>query len=63
MFSLAGSWYNLPVTDPVRLNALASHAPGSYPEECAETLLTVSLSEPFARDGFCYKLVAAIIAP
>jgi len=25
-------------------------------------LLTISLSEPFERDGFCYKLVAAVIA-
>ena len=63
VFHLAEAWYNLPVTDPVWLKALASHAPGSYSEVCADILLTVSLSEPFARDGFCYKLVAAVIAP
>ena len=63
VFHLAGAWYNLPVTDPLHLNSLASRPVGSYPEDSAETLLTVSLSEPFARDGFCYKLVAAVIAP
>ena len=63
IFSLAGARYNLPVTDPVRLKVMASRPPGSYPEECAETLLTVSLGESFARDGFCYKLVAAVITP
>ena len=62
VFCLAGAWYNLPLTDPVRLQSLVSYPLGCYPEDQAETLLTVSLSEPFARDGFCYKLVAAVIA-
>ncbi len=62
VFSLAGARYDLPVTDPVRLQSLASRALGSYPDEDAETLLTVSLGEPFGRDGYCYKLVAAVIA-
>ena len=61
-FSLAGVHYSLPLTDPARLKALASCPLGSYPDENAETLLTISLSEPFDRDGFCYKLVAAVIA-
>ena len=62
VFCLGGAGYNLPVTDPVRLKSLASCPVGCYPEYGTQTLLTVSLSEPFARDGFCYKLVAAVLA-
>lgn len=61
-FCLGGVRYNLPLTDPLWLKRLADKPLGCYPEENAGTLLTISLSEPFARDGFCYKLVAAVIA-
>ena len=61
VFRLTGVWYNLALTDPAWLKTLASHPLGSYPEDNRDTLLTISLSEPFARDGFCYKLVAAVI--
>ena len=63
VFSFAGVWYNLPLTDPARLKALASCPVGCYPEERADALLTVSLGEPFAHDGFCYKLAAAVLTP
>ena len=62
VFRLAGAVYDLPVTDPARLKVLESHAPGLYPDGGVETLLTVSLGEPYGRDGYCYKLVAAVIA-
>jgi len=62
-FALDGAPYNLPLTDPVWLKRLAVLPVGCHPHEAAEQkmLLTVSLSEPFAGDGFCYKLVAAVI--
>jgi hypothetical protein len=63
VFTLAGASYSLPLTDPVWLKRLASLPLGSHP--CAATeqemFLTVSLSEPFAENGFCYKLAAAVI--
>ena len=62
VFRLAGAVYDLPVTDPARLKVLESHAPGLYPDGGVETLLTVSLGEPYGRNGYCYKLVAAVIA-
>ena len=62
VFCLGGVWYNLPLTDPLVLNMLAPRPLGSYPDERPDLLLTISLSEPFERDGFCYKLVAAVIS-
>jgi hypothetical protein len=61
LFCLGGIQYNLPLTDPIWLKSLADRPLGTYPEEGVEILLTISLSEPFARDGFCYKLVAAVV--
>lgn len=58
--------FDLAVTDPAWLDRLAPLEPGIYPhssffsEKLAETLLTVSLSEPFER--FHYKLVAGVIS-
>ena len=62
-FTLAGVAYSLPLTDPVWMKRLASLPCGSHICEANEQgiLLTISLSEPFAGDGFCYKLVAAVI--
>lgn len=57
--------YDLPVTDPAMLNALI-HLPVGihsnsllFGDKPMNTLLTVSLSEPF--DGFLYKLVAGVV--
>lgn len=62
-FTLAGAPYSLPLTDPIWLKRLASLPCGCHPWEAneQEALLTISLSEPFAGDGFCYKLAAAVI--
>ena len=49
----------LAVTDPVIEGRYISVKPGDYPVEGSRTYLTVSISEPF--EGFCYKLIAAII--
>ncbi len=63
VFTLAGNTYNLPLTDPVWRKRLSSLPDGCYPweEDVQDVLLTISLSEPFDRDGFCYKLAAAVI--
>jgi hypothetical protein len=56
--------YDLPVTDPVWLDKLHArpvgiHAHGSFFDRPPkQTILTVSLSEPF--EGFHYKLVAGV---
>jgi hypothetical protein len=56
-FRHAGAVYRLRVTDPVYERAYLAKPDGDYP--LAECYLTVSLGEPW--DGFCYKLIAAII--
>lgn len=63
-FTLAGAPYSLPLTDPLWLKRLESLPIGcrSWEANEQEALLTISLSEPFAGDGFCYKLVAAVVA-
>lgn len=61
LFRLGGVWYSLPLTDPAMLKSLASHPHGCFPENGENILLTISLDEPFARDGYCYKLIAALI--
>jgi hypothetical protein len=65
VFSLGAAEYDLSLTDPVWEERLR-HLPESFLEQEASNfplpdsvLLTVSLSEPF--NGFCYKLVAAVI--
>lgn len=71
-FTLAGTRYNLAITDLAWEQRLLSlpvgvhswQAVGLRPDETL--LLTVSLSEPFQRDDdaerCCYKLVAAVLA-
>lgn len=56
-FRHAGDTYCLRVTDPVFERAFLAKPDGQYP--LGDCYLTVSLGEPY--DGFCYKLVAAII--
>ncbi|MGA2808608.1 MAG: hypothetical protein ABSE87_10770 [Terracidiphilus sp.] len=57
--------YDLAVTDPKWLDMLNLLPAGIYPHallsgsKCAETLLTISLSEPF--EGFHYKLACGVV--
>lgn len=56
-FRHAGQQYALWVTDPVYERNYLAKLDGEYRlERC---FLTISLGEPF--DGFCYKLIAAVI--
>lgn len=56
-FTYRGVEYRLWVTDPVVERRYLALTDGEYPlDEC---FLTVSLGEP--HDGYCYKLVAALI--
>ena len=67
LFAYNGHKYNLPITDPTMdaryfapfpaLGAPPFEAPPRDPERC---LLTVSLAAPF-EDGYCYKVVAAVL--
>ena len=50
--------YRIWVTDPVYERVYRAKPDGYH--ELGESFLTVSLGEP-ADDGYCYKLVAAII--
>jgi hypothetical protein len=52
--------YRLSVTDPEIETACLAREDGTY--RMGRAYATVSLGEPF-RDGFCYKLVAALILP
>ena len=67
LFTLHGVDYDLSLTDPVweaRLRDLPVGTHTRYALKIAWTakvFLTVSLSEPFEKTGFCYKLVAAVI--
>jgi len=58
-FQLSGDDYWLWVTDPVVERAYLARQDGDY--QIGRCFLTVSLGEPF--NGFCYKLVAAVITP
>ena len=56
-FTHAGTGYKLSVTDPEYKRAYLAKLDGSY---CiGECYLTISLGKPY--DGYCYKLIAAII--
>lgn len=57
LFEHAGVVYRLRVTDPVYERAYLAKPDRDYP--LGECYLTVSLGEPW--EGFCYKLIAAII--
>lgn len=64
-FSLSGALYNLVVTDPLWEKRLSSLKIGLHPLSAAgvlkdeKILFTISLGEP--HQGYCYKLVAAVI--
>jgi hypothetical protein len=67
LFRLGGTSYRLSVTDPALLDAFRALPPGEYPGTACgiaagiEVLLAISLSDPW-EDGYCYKLVAGILA-
>jgi len=58
-FTYQGERYGLAVTDPVIEERYIQMKRGEYPVEGYRPFLTVSISEPF--EGFCYKLIAAVI--
>ena len=58
-FTYKGERYRLAVTDPVIEERYIKMKPGDYPMAGYRPYLTVSISEPF--EGFCYKLIAAVI--
>lgn len=58
-FRYAGTDYRIRVTDPVYERAFLAQPDGEY--DLGECYLTVSLGEPW--EGYCYKLVAAIVEP
>ena len=57
-FSYLGEAYGLAVTDPVVERAFLARDNGTY--DIGDAYLTVSLGERHT-DGYCYKLVAAVI--
>jgi len=59
-FTYHDASYLLSVTDPVIERAYLLEDHGEYTLTDKALYLTVSLGEPF--DGYCYKLVAAVIA-
>jgi hypothetical protein len=58
IFHHDGVRYKLWVTDPIYERRYLAKSDGQY--HLGEICLTISIGEP-AKDGFCYKLVAAII--
>ncbi|MBL7213011.1 MAG: DNA helicase RecQ [Desulfobacteraceae bacterium] len=58
-FTFAGADYWLSVTDPVIENRYFPKDVGQYPINKKNIYLTISIGEPY--DGYCYKLVAAVI--
>ena len=58
-FTYRDERYWLTVTDPAIEAEYIERENGEYPVECSQAYLTVSISEPF--EGFCYKLVAAVL--
>ena len=59
-FTYAGINYRMWVTDPVIEAAYPARGVGIY--EIGECFVTLSLGEPH-DDGYCYKLVAAVMVP
>ena len=60
-FRYRGVEYGLKVTDPVAEQAFQLRGDGEYPLQ--DVYLCVSLTEPYERDGRCYKIVAGVISP
>jgi hypothetical protein len=59
-FTYQGVSYDLMVTDPVAEREFLTRPNGNYPSQ--DALFCISLAEAHT-DGFCYKLVAAVISP
>ncbi|MFH1243802.1 MAG: RQC domain-containing protein, partial [Pseudomonadota bacterium] len=59
-FAFAGVEYWFPVTDPIVENKYFDEEVGAYPVDNRELYFTISIGEPY--EGYCYKLVAAIIS-
>ena len=58
-FTFAGSEYWLSVTDPVIENRYFHKDVGQYPINKTNLYFTISIGEPY--EGYCYKLVAAVV--
>lgn len=56
-FRHAGAGYHLWITDPIYERAYLAKQDGDY--HIGESFVTISLGEP--HNGYCYKLIAAII--
>jgi hypothetical protein len=52
-------YYSFSLTDPLARGAFAGHMEGDY--RVRDAYICVSLTMPYAHDGRCHKLVAAII--
>ena len=67
-FALANAFYDLPVTDPAWMSAFRDLDHGLHPARACglppdrKLLLTISLGDEFEADGYCYKLVAGLVA-
>jgi len=59
-FSLAGYGYILSITDPV-VEGPILRQPDGYSTELQRPILCISLSEKFASQNACYKLIAGVI--
>jgi hypothetical protein len=59
LFKYAGVDYSLKVTDPVAEEPFQMQGDGEYPLD--DVYFCVSLTEPWERDGRCYKIVAGIV--
>jgi hypothetical protein len=60
LFSLAGHDYALAITDPVVEKRILSH-PDGFSTGLQNPILCISLSEKFASQNACYKLIAGVI--
>lgn len=59
-FTYQGVPYDLMVTDPVAEKVFLARPNGNYPLQ--DVCFCISLAEAHT-DGYCYKLVAAVISP
>lgn len=59
-FSLAGNDYGFSITDPLIEKAILRE-PDGFATELRRPILCISLSEKFASQNACYKLIAGVI--
>lgn len=57
-FKFKGVTYNFGITDPVARASFKNRDEGEY--ELNDVYLCLSLTEPFEKDGRCYKLIAGV---